>query len=42
MNLERIVTVETISLAPVIREEDDAGVAFSTPGLAVASVGNPP
>jgi len=41
-NLERIVTVETKSLAPVIREEDDAGVAFSTPGLAVASVGNAP
>src|SRR5207253_9909333 len=41
-NLERIITVETISLAPVIREEDDAGVAFSAPGRAVASVGNAP
>jgi len=29
-------------LASIIREEDDAGVAFSTPGLSVASIGNAP
>jgi hypothetical protein len=40
-NLERIMTVEAISFAPVIREEDDARMAFPTPGFAVASVGNP-
>jgi len=42
MNLERIEAIEAISLSAVIREEDDARMAFSTPGLAVAAVGSPP
>jgi len=34
-------TVEAISFAPVIRQEDDARMAFPTSGFAVASVGSP-
>ena len=39
MNLERIVTVEAISLAAVIGEQHDSDVTLPTPRLAVAAFG---
>jgi len=39
MDLERIVAVEAISLAAVIREEDDPDVTLPTPRLAVPTFG---
>jgi len=39
MDLEGIVAVETVSLAAIIREDDDSHVTLSAPRFAVAAVG---
>ncbi len=39
MDFERIVTVETVTLAAVIRQDDDSHVTLPTTCFAVATVG---
>jgi len=41
MDFERIVAVETVSLATVIGQEDDSNVTLAAPRFAVAALGEP-